>query len=803
MSQDFLFIVGWWAVLFLIGSAALPLARKIFASWWDQGYVLSKAVGLAGVTFISWYMGSFKIIPFTQLTIFISLGILFGIGIISQNLEKTSIVLTKLLNLIGIESPFRSTPVNTIKKPMISWKLMLVLELFFFCSLWFWSYIKAFEPDIRGLEKFMDYGFAQTIYNSSYFPPPDMWYAGGTINYYYFGHTMMAVLSKLSSIDLAYGYNLTLAMLFALCFTMSFGIGCQLLLMSSRQREVVVKKRWYVLVGFLAAWLVTLSGNMQTIYAFTKGYNGEDTPPPFWSNSWPANEFLAKIPEGMNKYWYANATRFIPFTIHEFPSYSFVVSDNHGHVLSIPFTLLAISSLLTLFGRKGEKRQASSVKRQETLELLPFGLYGLLGGILLMTNALDGPIYMGLFTLLLATSYSLHAIFSWNWFREKGIVLMSAVVGLIVATFPFLLNFTSFANGLAVNCPPKFLENTKFGPIIFETVDKCQKSPLWMMTLLWGFFWFGGITLIVFGIKRHVSKKQFRFEFTPLHKFLITAFLYTVAMIVFCEFFYFKDIYPAHFRSNTMFKLGYQTFMFSSLMCAYVIVEMIIKGFKDKQSWSQRVKWGRRVFFILLIPQLFLVSIFPYFSVRSYFGNLQVYKGLYGLTWFERDFPDDFKAMKWLASQVASSKQQVANDKNGEKFLTKLVKTDTHVHDNFFTSHLNSVPGILEADGDSYTDYQRFSSFAGMPTIVGWGVHEWLWRGSYDVVSPRKDEVKVVYEGLDQAKRIEILNKYNIRYLIVGQLERQKFVALNEQSLKLLGKEVYRSGNTVIYDRGY
>ena len=76
----------------------------------------------------------------------------------------------------------------------------------------------------------------------------------------------------------------------------------------------------------------------------------------------------------MERYWYANATRFIPFSIHEFPSYSFVVSDSHGHVLSIPFVLLLIGLLIVLFGmhRKDGRR----------FDLFSLGMYGFLVGVL-------------------------------------------------------------------------------------------------------------------------------------------------------------------------------------------------------------------------------------------------------------------------------------------------------------------------------------------------------------------------------------------------------------------------------------
>ena len=120
---------------------------------------------------------------------------------------------------------------------------------------------------------------------------------------------MTALLTKLSGLDLAVTFNLTLATIFALCLTMSFSIGYQLVHSS---RFIVHRKKIIALIsGGLTAFLVTLAGNMQTIYAFTRGYTGEDVAP-FWVLAWKASEFWQKLPEGMERYWYANATRFIP-----------------------------------------------------------------------------------------------------------------------------------------------------------------------------------------------------------------------------------------------------------------------------------------------------------------------------------------------------------------------------------------------------------------------------------------------------------------------------------------------------------
>jgi uncharacterized membrane protein len=71
-----------------------------------------------------------------------------------------------------------------------------------------------------------------------------------------------------------------------------------------------------------------------------------------------------KIPnlEVRDFYWFPDATRFIghnpkadppdeDMTIHEFPSYSFVISDLHAHVINLPFVLTLLALLGSTIGR--------------------------------------------------------------------------------------------------------------------------------------------------------------------------------------------------------------------------------------------------------------------------------------------------------------------------------------------------------------------------------------------------------------------------------------------------------------------
>lgn len=344
---------------------------------------------------------------------------------------------------------------------------------------------------------------------------------------------------------------------------------------------------------------------------------------------------------------------------------------------------------------------------------------------------------------------------------------MAIIAGVAILTsLPFLFHFKSFVSGVAVNCPPGFLANTTIGPLIFEGVEKCQISPLWMWWLLWGFFVYCGMSLIVKLVK---FGKLAQFD-----KMIVLFFLFALALVIFPEFFYFKDIYPAHFRSNTMFKLGYQAFILFSIVSAYAIM----KAISDK----------RKLFLILLAPQLFLVSIFPIFAVRSYFGGLKHYEGIEGLGWMRREYPDDWRAIEWLKNQTENGKRKTANGKEGSISLP-------------FTFYRlpSDRSAIVEADGDSYTDYGRFSAFTGLPTVIGWPVHEWLWRGSYDVVAPRREEVREIYESQDPEGTRTILGKYGVRYIVVGKLEQEKYKNLQEWKFAELGREVFRSDGTVIY----
>ncbi len=733
--MDWLFYsLYWYSVLFLLGIIFFPLVQKIFKQFPDFGYPFAKILAILFTSYAVFVLGMARILSFTQSSLFVIIGIFLFINAIIFLKRK------------GDKSIFHPSAGGS------SIVLIIFEELLFLLSFLFWIYIRGQEPSIRSLEKFMDFGFINSILRSQYFPPLDIWYAGGfPINYYYFGHLTGAVLIKLTNVKSSIGYNLILSTLFALEITGVFSLVTGII-HTFKKRMTLIRTIFFGIIGSL---LVNLGGNLHTIYLFTTGYPNE-SPIPFW-------QILSEF--NPTKYWYPNATRFIPLTIHEFPSYSYVVADLHGHVFDIPFVLLTLGILFIVFINSKEiiksqrhKIQSSEFRIQNfnfiskilnpklilnsKFSILNSIFLGFLTGVHYMTNAFDGPIYLLLALFILCILFK----FTLRWLLHSILLVFT----FITFSIPFSKHFTPFVTGIGVNCSPRFLaEVGRIGPFLFEK-SNCQTSPFWMLFILWGFFWINFV-IFLFVLWREQnnpqSSKVYGLKSTDL--FILLLFSFGTFLIIIPEFFYIKDIYPAHFRANTMFKLGYQAFIIMGIASTYVFFR--IKSLKNKLFFS--------LLSLILIASLLLVLAYPFFSIPSYYGNLNRTVNLDGSTWFNEFYPEDREIIDYL------------------------------------NTYEKGQPTILEAQGDSYTDFERISAFTGLPTVAGWWVHEWLWRGSSDVIAKRIPDVVSLYESPDVQKTRKLIEKYRIKYIVISKMERQKYPKLNENKFRTIGRLIFRSSN--------
>ncbi len=661
MFNDFFTIFYWWLIVSGLGVVFTPLTFKLFPKFFDKGYAFSKIIGILIVSYLVWLLGSLKILQFIPEAVW-----LVVVGMVALNLFFLR------------EREKREIFAKDAKKIL---KIIIFEEALFFAALAFWAFVRGFQPDIHGAEKFMDFSFLNSLLRSPYFPPKDTWFAGGTINYYYFGHLMTAVLTKLSALDSAVTYNLMIATVFALTFTGAFSLGGNLIYKNRKPSKVLA-------TGLLSAFLLTLGGNLHTLYWFIKNRN-------------------------FRAYWYYDAIRFIgqqfgaaDNTINEFPACSFVIGDLHSHLLNIPTVLLILALLLNW---KTENRK----QKTEKSVLPPLALLALCFATTFMTNAWDFPIYFLVTGLVV-------------WWKEgikkAGVLCFLVFLFSCLLSLPFHLNFQNIAQGIAL---------TDF------------HSPPWMLLVLWGFPLFITASYLIFRNGRRMRRNYITI-------LLAVGWL----LILIPEIIYVKDIYINSFqRANTMFKLTYQSFIMFSLVGGYLIVQTLS---------HLKKKLPHFLYAVALFTLLIFIFIYPFHAVRSNYG-LKRYQGLEGFKWMKQQYPDDFEAVNWLKENIKGQ------------------------------------PVILEAVGESYTDFARVSANTGLPTVVGWTVHEWLWRGGYDEPGKRAEEVRKIYESVEAKDAKNLLTKYKIEYIFVGELERQKYTELNEEKFAKIGEVVFENGGTKIY----
>ncbi|MBL7078460.1 hypothetical protein ISS42_02285 [Candidatus Shapirobacteria bacterium] len=691
MLIDFLAVFYWWFILLILGVLTLPLTLRIFGKFWDKGWVLGKTLGLISLSYVLFLLGRFRLFPFFQETIFIVLLIWAGLVFWRQ------------------KDNFKAW-----KEELLSVKkIILIEEGLFLLALLFWSYVRAFQPSIEGLEKFMDYGFMNSILRSDFFPPKDMWFANSAINYYYFGQLQAAVLTKLSGLDSAITYNLMMATTFALTLVSGFSLASNLVFFRTKEKKDKLKLRVLIGAGLISALLLSLGGNLHAVTYVLKN--------------------------GASKYWYPDATRFIGYnpnnpndkTIHEFPGYSFVVADLHGHMNAIPTVLLFISALLALGLALKESKKRKPFSRSR---IISFAFPGFLLGLMYMTNSWDLPIY----GILLAVFLFGFWVLGQGLKAKKRLVAFKQIIGwglvallvAIVTALPFALDFNPMTEGIGL---------------------VRARTLWWQFLVLWGFFWFLTSSFWAVVIKRKLGVAEW---------LVLGATILALVLIIIPEIIYVKDIYiPEYHRANTMFKLVYQSFVIYAVLSGFMVIK--VKEFLENRKHYLSAAF----FFILFLLGFSAHLIYPYFSIKGYYGSLRPsrFKGLYGLNFLKERYPGDYQTVLWIKENIKGQ------------------------------------PTILEAVGDSYTLYDRVSAMTGLPTIEGWLVHEWLWRGGYDQPGARAAEVDSIYQGEDLQKAKKILDKYEVKYVVVGILEKEKYPNLDEERFLNWGKLVFSSAATKLY----
>jgi YYY domain-containing protein len=746
----------WWFLTEILGVLSLPLLFRLLRTLGDRGYGMSKFVGIFAVTYLNWILCA-VVLRNTRLSILLCI-VIFAI--------------TAALLLPGTWRRIFAFVRNR-------WKLVLAIELIYLVGFLFFLNVRSYSPEITfnprqsGAEKFDNFALLNSLFRSEHFPPKDAWFLDHTVNYYYFGHMEWATLGKLLGYEPGVTFNLALATLFALTLIGGFSLVYNL----------TRKKRWALLAAFAAAVFGNLDGLLQVV---------------------GGTRFL-KFPEYFTHIDFWRSSRMIDGTITEFPYFTSILGDLHGHHNSMPMFLLGLLLGLSLYSklRRGVPPLWQLIRRR-WMDVLAMGVA--LGGAY-ATNSWDALVLAPIYLLLLIYIFIrkdpvlvrriLQALFIFIVIALSARVLFHLTFAYFKA--PLVAQFVLAKIGKTeIKIPLGVLQVSNRTPIkdyflhfgiflfpaiiflwartgdFFRARPKEQKLlfAIVLFVLLFGgygylHYWLGGVLLILAATTVVLLLwRQLALDESFAAILLLVGFLISFL----AEIYFLDDRYSGTLeRYNTVFKFYNPMWhMFAVAFCV-----ALARLFQRYARLRATVKLA--AMYVVLVAAILLGLLYPIAATFQRTNQFNRFMGSYGaaqrtidgMQYLGRlpEFADDYAVIRWIQQNVKGQ------------------------------------PTILEATGDAYSAYSRIATDTGLITLVGWGHHEMQWRGDkiWPEILEREKAIKTIYNSLDPNEAIPLIKKYDIQYIFVGSLERKDFDAKGLEKFNSFATPVYQHGSSILY----
>lgn len=596
------FVFYWWLLVEVLGLVSAPLAAAVFRNLPDRGWAFTKPLGLLAFGWLIWLpLSAFPLLPFNSPWIIGTFAV-YLLGNVA--LLRVRMVREALLRLLRE-----------------SWGYLLATEALFTGAFSGMLWERAFSPQLVDTEKFMDEAFLGSIWRASHLPPPDPWLSGYSLNYYYFGHFLMALPAKLLNTPPQYAFNVALCLIFALACVAIYGVAGNIFLVAFRGAKSGGKRLLIAApVGALSALVTMVSGNFASAHVWLNEARAATTSDPalhgnIWA--WWTNRDL-----WMTYNWWS-PSRAIPNTITEFPAFSFVLGDLHAHVLALPFTALAIGLAFNLLRAHGQGVLAFGGR------LWPLGIAVTavaLGGLYAI-NGWDLPTYLGLALLAFALQQWLahQRAFSRALLFNAGTTIVTLTSLAFLSYAPFYLNFNAPAHGIGIVRPDEgtlsgdewgvfalfaFLAltylATRLGPMLQRdmapalaekwsagagervrsrlttlpatVVGAAPFIALAILTILtnlsaeWTRIWSALVVITCAALlARDLTRPQTNTSRAAMFTTLVIGC--AAGLVLICEVAYLRDVFAGPlFRMNTVFKFYYQAWLLLGVMSGPMLV---------------------------------------------------------------------------------------------------------------------------------------------------------------------------------------------------------------------------------------
>ncbi|MEX0761686.1 MAG: DUF2298 domain-containing protein [Dehalococcoidia bacterium] len=735
-------------IVWLLGAqvfalAALPLSFMVFRSLPDRGYLLSKSLGLILVASVAWLLASLGWVGFGFVGVLaglLSVAVLSGLAWWKYREEMIGFFRTRL-------------------------KFVLFCEALFVAAFLAFMLIRMANPDLwhpyRGGEKPMDFAYLNAVARSTLMPPYDPWFAGGYLNYYYFGQFIVATLIRFTGIIPQVAYNLSIPLLFALTVGGVFSIVYNLAELTRRARGALShSSRSPIYAGLAAIFLVAVAGNIDGMVQVAEG-------------TW--RTLVRDLPFGTFDYWRSSRMMepgSLGFEITEFPFFTFLFADLHAHLIAIPFAVLALGIGLAVFARTGLRRPV--IESWSALVIL-----GLVIGALRIINTWDFPTQLGLAGLFIVGG----ELFSTRHAPMRGLMagvikwIFVAAVGYLFF-LPFHQHFELFNNGVQASQTQTPLWRYMAIHAIFLLILPGWIVYQWRHSLtvrqrIEGWLNNAGmpawaVSLGLVGLVALVAAFMFTQWATAVFALALAAVVggaallavagrtsgarYIVAaaamVVMALGIGAAVDVITVKGdigRMNTVFKFYLQAWWLLGLASAYFMWLMASSGwFSPGRLTITRAAW-MAVLALLALGMM----VYPVLGTKARVDDRFVTSGL-GLDGM--DFMDEATYSEPMGTL------HLGNDRDAIEWLQRNVE---------------GSPVIVEGLTDMYRWGNRVSVYTGLPAVVGWDWHQRQQRVDYAwAVTQRRSQVEQFYNTQDVTQAIKFLDRYEVRYVYVGDLER-------------------------------
>ncbi len=762
----------WLLTLEAFALAAAPLLWRTLPRVPDRGFGASKVLGLALASYLVWIAASLHLVSFSRWSVAGAWGVV-------------------LLLSIAAVWPRRADFWRWLSSES---RLLWVEEGVFLVGFGLFLFIRAANPDlwhpVFGGEKPMNFAFLNAVVRSEWFPPYDPWFAGGIVNYYYFGLVLVAVPIKLTGVLPEVAFNLAEPTLYgALCAT-AFSLAFGLLV----PRGGSLRRAPAYVAGLCGVLFVAVLGNLDA---------GLQLASQLWrlgGIAAPDSGGIARLAAGLLSvaagarfppldFW--ASTRLIgpedPGPITEFPYFTWLYGDLHAHQIALP---LATASLVVVLSALRSARAEPG--------RVPWGAVGWLGlllGMLRVTNTWDLPTYAGVATFGLGLGF-LPAVFR----ARRGslpalVVSLAAIAVLSQALFwPYVERYQLFYTGVDPSKPKTALAQyltihglflwtiggliawyavlawraatatqrarqlvpqhgyfAVFGPALPPAALRLTSAAGWVVAIGLGLSLgllalrdaTAAFVVAAAALAGAASIALWRRPSRSFHMGLVVAgLLVTLAP----EFVALKGDIG---RMNTVFKLYFQAWLLLAIAAAASV------GWLSGRPWADRAFRGWRIGWVGVTALLVFAGLsYPLFASEAKVGLrfAALPLALDGMAYMDvaryqdrgqdLNLPGDAQAIRWLRANVQGS------------------------------------PPILEGRAGIYHWGSRISIYTGLPTVLGWDWHEEQQRAGYvAMVQARANDVQRAYDSPNPADAKSVLDKYGVRWVYIGGLERATYSA--------------------------